>query len=137
MRSAIKAIFFWLTTPFNQPHHFWSGTPSSHKTETPGVKEEKKKKKINPRSHSKTFPAKLHPINPLTKTPDKPLHDTCFQGIILPLYHRISPNLFSSSDIILYCSCLFPGHSRLLSAVLLLLAKRDILACCLQWFFCC
>jgi hypothetical protein len=68
MRSAIKAIFFWLTTPFNQPHHFWSGTPSSHKTETPGQRREEEEKDQSPVT-LKNIPCQTLSHQSLHKTP--------------------------------------------------------------------
>ena len=105
-------------------HHFWSRTPPSHKTKNTRSKKRRRRKRSIPgliqKEHSLS---KIRPINPLTKHPNNPLHDTCFQEIILPLYHQIFLNPFQLIWVHFILFLFIPGYSRLLSAVTLLLAN--------------
>ena len=74
-------------------------------------KDKKKKRSIS--CHSKAFFAKLHKkqssphdihyiTNPFKRFPSNLLHDTCFQGIILPLPTKSSQVFISLSEFIFY-----------------------------------
>ena len=100
----------------------------SAKIETPSQKRRRRKdpflvtpKHSPPNPHEKqSSPHDIHyTTNPFYILPNNQLHDTCFQGIILPLSHQIflSHFLVYLSSFFLPCSCLFSGCSRLLSAV--------------------
>ncbi len=90
------------------------------KTKTPSQKTRRRKRSIS--CHTITSFAKLHEnsqiphdirysTNPFKRFPNNLLHDTCFQGIILPLFSTNSPKsllVYSSSFILfLLILCIF------------------------------
>jgi hypothetical protein len=87
----------WLTIIKGEEEALWRQL--STKNRNPKSKNKKKKRSIS--CHPKTFFAKLHEkqsnphdiyytTNPFIRHLNNSLHDTCFQGIILPLLTKFS-----------------------------------------------
>jgi hypothetical protein len=72
------------------------------------------------RRRKRSIPTSKHSLPNSIKHPNNPLHDTCFQGIILPLFIK------SSLIFLAYLSSFYVdlGCSRLLSAVVILFDRK-------------